>query len=116
MASPKQQEVLDHMRTGSSFNKAYDYAGLSQYGHNRALFLQRMIASGLLVITPEDQHNRSYLEAYDFDTDTEGTLLINVTDEGIILDFFGEDGVVTKTAALDAEALMSLLRTAVVVM
>lgn len=55
-----------------------------------------------------DELNRHYFEAWT-DEGEDATMLVNVTDEGIILDLFVEDGTVVKTAALDLDRMLSLM-------
>lgn len=54
MASPKQEAVLDLMRSGKSFDNAYTEVGLSDYGHNRAEFLWRLLSSKLITVSVND--------------------------------------------------------------
>lgn len=54
--SKKQAEVISYMNAGMSFQKAYSKAGLSDYGVNDAIFLMRMMDSGLVLITPNTEY------------------------------------------------------------
>lgn len=49
--SPQQKEVLRLMESGKSFDRAYNEVGLSDYGHNRAVFLLRLVQNGHVKIS-----------------------------------------------------------------
>lgn len=49
--TPTQSLVLRLMREGHSFDYAYDQAGLSVYGHNKAIFLSRLLAAGFIQVS-----------------------------------------------------------------
>lgn len=47
----QQQQVLDAMRRGDTFDQAYFRVGLSQWNNNRLLFLERLINNGWVTLT-----------------------------------------------------------------
>jgi hypothetical protein len=48
----KQGQVLDSLRAGMPFDRAYRKAGLSESYENKCSFLERLISSGLVTLVP----------------------------------------------------------------
>lgn len=48
----KRTQLLTFMAQGDNYDTAYTKAGLSDYGHNRAIYLKRLIDNGHLTIHP----------------------------------------------------------------
>ena len=54
-ADEKRTIVLQAMKCGSTFQAAYAKAGLSDYGANRAKYLERLIENGYVKLAVTDK-------------------------------------------------------------